>query len=133
MARTTRTTPAITRAVGYIRVSTDKQVDHGVSLEAQRTKLEAYAALYDIELVAVIVDAGVSAKTLQRPGLQQALGMLRHGEADALLVAKLDRLTRSVKDLGRSSMNTSLRPSRCSLWLTVSTHGQRPAAWCSMC
>ena len=100
MARTTRTTPATTRAVGYFRVSTDKQVDHGVSLEAQRTKLEAYAALYDIELVAVIVDAGVSAKTLQRPGLQQALGMLRHGEADALLVAKLDRLTRSVKDLG---------------------------------
>ena len=56
--------------------------------------------LYDIELVAVIVDAGVSAKTQHRPGLQQALGMLRHGEADALLVAKLDRLTRSVKDLG---------------------------------
>jgi site-specific DNA recombinase len=100
MARTTRTTPATTRAVGYIRVSTDKQVDHGISLEAQRTKLEAYAALYDIELVVVIVDAGVSAKTLQRPGLQQALGMLKKGEADALLVAKLDRLTRSVKDLG---------------------------------
>lgn len=100
MARTTRTTQATTRAVGYIRVSTDKQTEHGVSLDAQRTKLEAYAALYDIELVAVIVDAGVSAKTLQRPGLQQALGMLRRGEADALLVAKLDRLTRSVKDLG---------------------------------
>jgi len=100
MARTTRTAPATTKAVGYIRVSSDKQVDHGVSLEAQRTKLEAYAALYEIELVEVIVDAGVSAKTLQRPGLQQALGMLRRGEAEALLVAKLDRLTRSVKDLG---------------------------------
>jgi site-specific DNA recombinase len=100
MARTTRTAPATTKAVGYIRVSTDKQVDHGVSLDAQKAKLEAYAALYDLELVAVIVDAGVSAKTLQRPGLQQALGMLRRGEADALLVAKLDRLTRSVKDLG---------------------------------
>ena len=100
MARTTRTAPATTKAVGYIRVSSDKQVDHGVSLDTQRTKLEAYAALYEIELVEVIVDAGVSAKTLHRPGLQQALGMLRHGEADALLVAKLDRLTRSVKDLG---------------------------------
>jgi DNA invertase Pin-like site-specific DNA recombinase len=100
MARPSRTTETTTKAVGYIRVSTDKQADHGVSLDAQRTKLEAYAALYDIELVAVIVDAGVSAKTLQRPGLQQALGMLRRGEADALLVAKLDRLTRSVKDLG---------------------------------
>jgi DNA invertase Pin-like site-specific DNA recombinase len=100
MARTTRTAPVTTKAVGYIRVSTDKQADHGISLDAQRTKLEAYAALYDIELVAVIVDAGVSAKTLHRPGLQQALGMLKQGEADALLVAKLDRLTRSVKDLG---------------------------------
>ena len=100
MARTTRTTPATTKAVGYIRVSTDKQVDHGISLDAQRSKLEAYAALYDIELACVIVDAGVSAKTLDRPGLQQALGMLRRGEAEALLVAKLDRLTRSVKDLG---------------------------------
>jgi site-specific DNA recombinase len=48
----------------------------------------------------VIVDAGVSAKTLDRPGLQRALGMLRKGQANALLVAKLDRLTRSVKDLG---------------------------------
>ena len=100
MARTTRTAPATTKAVGYIRVSTDKQVDHGISLDAQRAKLDAYAALYDIELVSVIVDAGVSAKTLDRPGLQQALGMLKKGEANALLIAKLDRLTRSVKDLG---------------------------------
>ena len=101
MARTTRTTPeTTTKAVGYIRVSTDKQADHGCSLDAQKAKLEAYAALYELTLVDIIVDAGVSAKTLQRPGLQQALEMLRKGEADALLVAKLDRLTRSVKDLG---------------------------------
>ena len=100
MARTTRTATETTKAVGYIRVSTDKQADHGISLEAQQAKLTAYAALYDIELVEVIVDAGVSAKTLDRPGLQRALGMLRKGQANALLVAKLDRLTRSVKDLG---------------------------------
>lgn len=81
-------------------MSTDKQADHGVSLEAQRAKLAAYAALYDLELVEVIVDAGASAKTLERPGLQRALAMLRKGKAAALLVAKLDRLTRSVEDLG---------------------------------
>ena len=81
-------------------MSTDKQVDHGVSLEAQRTTLDADAALYDIELVAVMVDAGVSAKTLQRPGVPQALGMLKTGEADARRVAQLDRLTRRVKALG---------------------------------
>src|SRR5262245_21477043 len=100
MARTSRTATPSTKAVGYIRVSTDKQADHGVSLEAQHAKLVQYAALYDLELGDVIVDAGVSAKTLDRPGLQRALGMLRKDQASALLVAKLDRLTRSVKDLG---------------------------------
>jgi site-specific DNA recombinase len=91
---------AATRTVAYLRVSTDKQADRGVSLDAQRAKVAAYAALYDLELVDVIVDAGASAKTLDRPGLARALGMLRKGEADALLVVKLDRLTRSVRDLG---------------------------------
>lgn len=98
MPRSTQTTT--TKAVGYIRVSTEKQAEHGVSLEAQRAKLDAYASLYDVELVDVIVDAGVSAKTLDRPGLQRALAMLRKGQVQALLIAKLDRLTRSVKDLG---------------------------------
>ncbi|MHB8419122.1 MAG: recombinase family protein [Myxococcales bacterium] len=89
-----------TRTVAYLRVSTDKQADKGVSLEAQREKVEAYAKLYDLALVEVIVDAGQSAKSLDRPGLQKALGMLRAKQADALLVVKLDRLTRSVRDLG---------------------------------
>jgi DNA invertase Pin-like site-specific DNA recombinase len=89
-----------TRTIAYLRVSTEKQADRGVSLEAQRAKAEAYAQLYDLELVEVIVDAGVSAKTLDRPGLQRALTLLRSGQAEALLVAKLDRLTRSVVHLG---------------------------------
>src|ERR1700722_6247794 len=88
-----------TRTIAYLRVSTDKQADRGVSLDAQRAKVEAYASLYDLELVEVIVDAGASAKTLDRPGLSKALGMLKTGQADALLVVKLDRLTRSVRDL----------------------------------
>lgn len=88
-----------TRTVAYLRVSTDKQADHGVSLEAQRAKVEAYAALYDVELVAIEVDAGESASSLDRPALGRALAMLRTGKADALLVVKLDRLTRSVRDL----------------------------------
>ena len=101
MARTTSPAPnARTRAVAYVRVSTDKQAEHGVSLDAQRAKLEAYASLYDVDLVAVEVDAGVSAKSLDRPALDRALGMLRAGKADAILVVKLDRLTRSVRDLG---------------------------------
>jgi DNA invertase Pin-like site-specific DNA recombinase len=89
-----------TNAIAYVRVSTDKQADAGQSLEAQRAKVEAYAGLYDLELVEVIVDAGESAKTLNRPGLTRALAMLKSGKADALVVVKLDRLTRSVRDLG---------------------------------
>lgn len=53
----------------------------------------------DLELVAIHEDAGRSAKTLHRPGLQAALNALAEGQADGLLVTKLDRLTRSVRDL----------------------------------
>src|SRR5215468_4995262 len=89
------------RAVAYLRVSTEKQADKGVSLEAQRAKVEIYAQLYELDLVDVVVDAGASAKTLDRPGLQSALQMLKARQAEALLVVKLDRLTRSVVHLGQ--------------------------------
>src|SRR2546430_904897 len=89
-----------TKTIAYLRVSTDKQADRGVSLDAQRAKLRAYAELYELDLVEIIVDAGQSAKSLDRPGLQRALAMLKVGEAEALLVVKLDWLTRSVMDLG---------------------------------
>jgi site-specific DNA recombinase len=99
MARVEHTATAM-KVLGYVRVSTDEQAMSGVSLEAQRAKLEAYASLYDLELIEVVVDAGVSAKSFNRPGLQRALSMLRKGKAQGLLVAKLDRLTRSMRDLG---------------------------------
>ena len=89
----------MTKAVLYIRVSTDKQAQHGISLEAQEAKGKAYASLYDLEIVATCIDAGQSAKSLNRPALQDALAHLESGDAAALLVVKLDRLTRSVKDL----------------------------------
>lgn len=90
-----------TRTIAYARVSLDKMAEKGVSLAAQEAKARAYAELYDLELVDVVIDAGFSAKSLTRPGLERALGMLKAGKADALLVVKLDRLTRSVVDLGR--------------------------------
>src|SRR4051812_14622609 len=89
-----------TRAIGYVRVSLEKQANEGHSLAAQERKLREYASLYDLELVEIVVDAGASAKSLDRPGLTRALEQLRAGAADALLVVKLDRLTRSVRDLG---------------------------------
>lgn len=85
------------RVILYARVSTADQID-GVSLDAQQAKMMAYASLYDLIVVEVIVDAGESAKSLDRPGLQRALGLLRTGKADGLLIVKLDRLTRSVAD-----------------------------------
>lgn len=88
------------RAVGYVRVSTDVQASEGVSLEAQKVRIQAHCTALDIKLVDLVVDAGESAKSLDRPGLQAALKLLTIGKADALIVLKLDRLTRSVKDLG---------------------------------
>lgn len=86
------------KVIGYVRVSTEEQAADGVSLAAQREKLEGYAQLYDLELVATVEDAGQSGKTLGRPGLQAALDMIWAGKADGLLIAKLDRLSRSVVD-----------------------------------
>lgn len=88
------------KVVGYVRVSTEEQATHGVSLAAQEQKLRQYCELFGHELVEVVIDAGQSAKTTNRPGLQQCLSMLKGNQAEGLLVLKLDRLTRSVRDLG---------------------------------
>ncbi len=87
-----------TRVIGYARVSTQQQADEGHSIEAQTAQLKAYAEAFNLELVAIEVDAGESAGSLDRPGLTAALGYLDRFEASALLVVKLDRLTRSVRD-----------------------------------
>ncbi len=86
------------RAIGYARVSSEDQVRDGVSLDLQSDKIRGYAALHDWELVEVVTDAGLSAKSLDRPGLTHALARLRSGDADTLVVFKLDRLTRSLGD-----------------------------------
>jgi DNA invertase Pin-like site-specific DNA recombinase len=65
----------------------------------QRERIRAYAKLYDLTIVAWETDAA-SGKSLARPGLQSALRRIERGEVAGVLVAKLDRLTRSVRDLG---------------------------------
>ena len=87
------------KALAYLRVSTAQQADTGVSLDAQAEKARQYCELYGLDLVDVIADAGASGKSLNRDGLQDALTRLQSGEADTLVVVKLDRLTRSVADL----------------------------------
>jgi site-specific DNA recombinase len=87
------------KTIGYVRVSTDRQAEQGVSLEAQEAKIRAMATVRGAELDEVIVDGGESAKDLNRPGVQRLLSLVNGGKIDAVIVAKLDRLTRSVKDL----------------------------------
>lgn len=88
------------KVIGYARVSTEEQATQGHSLGAQEAKLRQYCDLYGHDLVEVIIDAGQSAKTLDRPGLTRALASLEGGAAEGLVILKLDRLTRSVRDLG---------------------------------
>ncbi|MDP2815049.1 MAG: recombinase family protein [Rectinemataceae bacterium] len=88
------------RAVGYVRVSTEEQASSGLSMSHQKTRIIAFAKATDFRLLEVIAEPGKSAKNLKRPGLTRALGILEGGEAQALVVLSLDRLTRSVKDLG---------------------------------
>jgi len=85
------------KAIGYVRMSTDEQASDGVSLEAQRKRIEGYCVAKDWTLVDVKQDPGCSAKNMKRLGLQEILSQLR--DVDAVIVYKLDRLTRSVSDL----------------------------------
>jgi len=97
----TDTGSAPLKVIGYARVSTAEQAQDGVSLPAQSAKIHQFCGLHDLELVGLVEDRGASAKTLDRPGLRSALARLDAGEARGLVVAKLDRLTRSVVDLGK--------------------------------
>ncbi|MBL9043385.1 MAG: recombinase family protein [Myxococcales bacterium] len=80
-------------------MSTQEQASEGVSLDAQRDRLTAYCKMNGIKLIDIKADEGISGSTLERPGLQAALQMLRRGRANTLLVAKLDRLSRSLRDV----------------------------------
>lgn len=88
------------KVVGYTRVSTDEQVDSGAGLEAQERAIRAEATHRGWELVLPIYrEGGASAKSLAgRPQLAAALKALDSKQADALVVAKQDRLSRSLSD-----------------------------------
>lgn len=83
------------RMVGYVRVSTDKQ---DVGPEVQRAALEREALLKGYALT-LVEELAVSAATVRkRPLMQQLLTALKAGSFDGLMVAKLDRLSRSMED-----------------------------------
>jgi DNA invertase Pin-like site-specific DNA recombinase len=86
------------RVLGYVRVSTDEQHARGGGLAAQRTAITAECERRGWQLLGIIgEDAGASSVTLERAGLQRALEQLDRHQADVLVVAKLDRLSRSLK------------------------------------
>lgn len=87
------------KAYGYIRVSTDEQKEEGVSLDAQSEKIKAYAILNDFDLMEIIRDEGKSGKDMDRPGLQRLIDLSDGPEADAIIVYKLDRLSRRTRDI----------------------------------
>jgi hypothetical protein len=86
------------RAIGYVRVSTAEQAAEGVSLDAQRARIAAWAHANAAELTAVYTDAGLSGgRADNRPGLQAALDAACTAKA-ALVVYSLSRLARSTRD-----------------------------------
>jgi DNA invertase Pin-like site-specific DNA recombinase len=70
-----------------------------VSLDAQEEKIKAYCTVKSWELEGIYRDEGISGKSLDRPGIQEVLRLIEKKEVEALIVYKIDRLTRSVKDL----------------------------------
>ena len=89
------------RAIAYARVSTEEQARSGLGIEAQKERLADEIERRGWETAAAIDDHGVSGSTLNRPGIAEALLLLSEGGADALMVAKLDRLSRSLLDFAQ--------------------------------
>jgi site-specific DNA recombinase len=81
-------------AIGYIRVSTSRQANEGVSLDAQRAAIRQYCAAYNMNLVEIAEDAGISGKSVAaRPGLSSIMSRLP--SLDDIIIYKLDRLARN--------------------------------------
>ncbi len=84
----------------YRRVSTQGQAESGAGMAAQKSQIEAWAAYKGVE-IKWRTEPGRSAKTLDREVLTATLNDLRDGKADGIVVAKLDRLSRSIADFAR--------------------------------
>jgi site-specific DNA recombinase len=88
-----------TRVVLYLRVSTQEQASSGVSLGMQESRLRAYAEAHGLQIIETVTDAGFSGKSLDRPGMKRVLQLIESREVGGVVIWKLDRLTRSVRDL----------------------------------
>ncbi len=84
--------------LGYLRVSTEEQAVSGLGLADQRHVIAQEAERRGWAAIDYVTDEGVSASSVARPGILDALDRLRRGEASVLVVSKLDRLSRSLLD-----------------------------------
>lgn len=89
------------RVLGYARISDHEQSTDGLSLDTQRKAIEAACAQRGWDLIDVLADDGFTGRNDNRPALQRAMVMLRRKQdrPDAIVVSRLDRLTRSLRDL----------------------------------
>jgi DNA invertase Pin-like site-specific DNA recombinase len=83
----------------YIRVSTEEQAVEGYSISGQRERLKAFCVAQSWETIKFYVDEGISGRSTERPALKKLMKDIEDGLIDVLLVYRLDRLTRSVRDL----------------------------------
>lgn len=98
--RRTRSEAPAGTVVAYIRVSTDEQVESGAGMAAQRTAIERAAKAKGWTITEWFEDAGLSGgkSPAQRPGLAAALEAVQSGQAERMVVAKMDRLSRKFRD-----------------------------------
>ena len=92
--------PKTIRCALYDRVSTDSQVENGISLDTQRDALTEYAHKHGYQIVGYYSDEGITArkKMQNRKELLRLLDDVRHDKIDLILVTKLDRWFRNIKD-----------------------------------
>lgn len=82
----------------YVRVSTREQAKEGYSIEEQIERLKKFCEAHGWIIVKIYTDAGYSGGNIDRPALQEMIEAVKKGQANSVLVYKLDRLSRSQKD-----------------------------------
>lgn len=97
----------------YPRVSTEDQFRNGHSLGEQKERMLKLCDYKNYEVYKVYEDAGISAKDMNRPAFQEMIQDIKDGKINKIIVYKLDRLTRSIKDL--EEICTFLEENNCSL------------------